>query len=130
MAASPQPGTAIKPHLIAVCGPQNAIPTVAFADIEKAVSPNPDQRASLVKLTEAADKADQAILATCPAEAPLTPTGRLEAIHARISAMLQGVDDVRPALQSFWTSLDADQQARLSAIMQSAPTNAPLANAH
>ena len=37
---------------------------------------------------------------------------------------------IRPALQSFWTSLDADQQARLSAIMQSAPTNAPLANAH
>ena len=49
-----------------VCGPQNAIPTVAFADIEKAVSPNAEQRASLVKLSEAADKADQAILATCP----------------------------------------------------------------
>ena len=128
-AASPQPGTELKPYLIGVCGPENAIPTIAVADIEKAVSPTAEQRADLVKLSEAADKADKAILATCPTEAPLTPTGRLEAIHARISAMLQGVDDVRPALQSFWASLDADQQSRLSAIMQSATAKAPLANA-
>ena len=94
------------------------------------MSPTAEQRADLVKLSEAADKADKAILAACPTEAPLTPTGRLEAIHARISAMLQGVDDVRPALQSFWTSLNPDQQSRLSAIMRSETTNAPMANAH
>ena len=125
-----RPGAEIQPDLVAACGPQMAIPTVAVTNIEKAVSPNPEQRVDLVALSRAADKADQAILATCPAEAPLTPTGRLAAIRTRITAMLQAVEDVRPALQSFWTSLDADQQSRLSAIMQSAATNGAIASAH
>lgn len=106
------------------CAPEDEIPIVAVADIARAVFPSDEQRADLAALYRAASKADQAILATCPAVAPLTPTGRLAAIRERVSVMLQGVEDVRPALQRFWTSLDADQQSQFSAVMQPEAPNA------
>ncbi len=73
--------------------------------------------ASSLALAAGPDKADQVILASCPAEAPLTPPGRLAAIKSRLTAMQQGIEDVRPALQAFWTSLHVKQQTELASVM-------------
>jgi hypothetical protein len=43
--------------------------------------------------------------------------------------MLQGVDDIRPLMQRFWDSLDANQQSRLTAMMSPATANAATVNA-
>ena len=99
------------------CAPEGEIPIVAVADIARAVMPNDDQRADLAALYKAAGEAHQAILASCPAVAPATLTGRLAAIRARLAVMMLGVEHVRPPLERFWTSLDADQQSRMTAIL-------------
>ena len=98
------------------CGPQNAIPVVSVEDIDKAVAPNPQQQADLVALRNAATKADETIVATCPAHPPLTPPGRLDAVRNRLQAMLQAIDIVRPPLQTFYASLSDDQKARFDAM--------------
>ena len=53
--------------------------------------------------TKRPERPMSSIFASCPAAAPSTPPGRLAAIRARLAVMLHGVDEVRPALERFWT---------------------------
>jgi hypothetical protein len=110
-----QIGVAGAANLAQLCGPQNAVPLVATDRIDKAVEPDAKQQAALAALNDAAGKADAAILASCPARAPLTPPGRLAAVRSRLQAMLNGVDLVRPALQDFYASLSDAQKTRFDA---------------
>jgi len=120
-------GAAGQPSLARLCGPNNAVPVIATDQIDKAVQPDAKQRAALVALGDAATKADDAILATCPAQAPLTPPGRLDAVRARLQAMLNGVGIVRPALQDFYASLSDEQKARFDALTLP-PSSSPQAS--
>jgi hypothetical protein len=47
---------------------------------------------------------------------PLTPPARLDAMRARIVAMLEAVDVVRPALARFYGALSDEQKARFNTI--------------
>ena len=112
-----QARTAGPANLAELCGPQNAAPLLAADRIEAAVGPDAKQKAALAALSDVAGKADQAILASCPARAAMTPPGRLDAIHQRLQAMLAGVDLVRPALQDFYASLSDAQKAKFDALV-------------
>src|SRR6185437_9416282 len=46
----------------------------------------------------------------------MTPPGRLRAMTNRISATLEAVRIVRPALEKFYNSLSDEQQARFNAL--------------
>jgi hypothetical protein len=122
---SPQtpPGAAQPASPAQLCGPQNAVPVVSSERIERAVQPDAQQRSELVALRDAATKADDMILAACPAEAPLTPPGRLQAVLNRLEAMVKGVETVRPALQSFYASLTTQQKARFDAMSEQPALN-------
>ncbi len=111
-------GAAGAATLSQACGPQNAVPVVATDQIDSAVQPDAKQQTALAALRDAAGKADDAILASCPKQAPLTPTGRLDAVKARLQAMLNGVDLVRPPLQDFYASLSDPQKTRFDALTQ------------
>ena len=50
------------------------------------------------------------------------PTGRLSAMRARVEAMLQAVQAVRPALDRFYQSLSDEQKERFTAVAQSNPS--------
>ncbi|MGZ8300347.1 MAG: Spy/CpxP family protein refolding chaperone [Rhodoplanes sp.] len=50
--------------------------------------------------------------ANCRPDQSLTPTGRLAAMEDRLSAMLQALDTVQPALAKFYNSLNDEQKAR------------------
>jgi hypothetical protein len=114
-----QPQTAAAaPSLTQLCGPQNAVPVVATGQIDRAITPDAAQQQSLAALSDAANKADQTILASCPAQAPLTPTGRLDAVRGRLQAMLKGVDMVKPALHDFYASLSDPQKSRFDALTE------------
>jgi LTXXQ motif family protein len=84
--------------------------------IAQTVQPDDTQRATLDELKAAAAQALDILKASCPTELPSTPTGRLEAMHKRLAAMLQAVQTVRPALESFYQSLNDEQKARFNAI--------------
>jgi hypothetical protein len=109
--------TAGPASLAELCGPQNAVPLIAADRITQAVAPDAKQQTALAALSDAAGKADQAILASCPARAAMTPPGRLDAIHARLQAMLAGVDLVRPALQDFYATLSDAQKTKFDALV-------------
>lgn len=110
------PQAAEPPSLAQFCGPQNSVPTIAIDQIDQAVQPDAKQRAALLALRDAATKADNTILAACPSQAPMTPPGRLDAVRARLQAMLGGVGIVQPALQDFYASLSDAQKAKFDAL--------------
>ncbi|MBV8323658.1 MAG: Spy/CpxP family protein refolding chaperone [Hyphomicrobiales bacterium] len=84
--------------------------------IAQTVEPNDAQRAALDELKDATAKALDILKTACPTALPSTPTGRIEAMHQRLEAMLQAVRTVRPALEKFYQSLNDEQKARFSAL--------------
>jgi hypothetical protein len=89
--------------------------------IAQTVEPNDGQRPLLDALKAATAKALDLLRASCPTALPSTPTGRLEAMHQRLGAMLQAVRIVRPALERFYQSLNDEQKARFNALGPDSP---------
>ena len=77
------------------------------------------QQALLEDLKAATANAVDILQAACPGELPSTPTGRLAAMRARVEAMLQAVQSVRPALERFYQSLSDEQKERFTTFAQS-----------
>ncbi|MGP0091351.1 MAG: Spy/CpxP family protein refolding chaperone [Xanthobacteraceae bacterium] len=86
--------------------------------IEQTIQPTDAQRAALNDLAVAVTKAAEALKDSCPAQTPLTPTGRLAAVKTRLVAMLKAVEIERPALEAFYGSLSDEQKARFNTIHQ------------
>jgi TolA-binding protein len=100
-----------------LCGdPEKGITAWPIASIEQAVQPTPEQRALLDELKSAAAKAADVFKESCGGSYPMTPPGRLRAMTNRISATLEAVRIVRPALEKFYDSLSDEQKARFNAL--------------
>ncbi len=84
--------------------------------VEAAVKPNDAQLDALDRLDDATVKAVSILQAACPEDTPLTPPGRLEAMEARLKAMLDAANTVKPALDDFYGSLSSEQKARFNRI--------------
>jgi len=63
------------------------------------------------------------LAAACPDEIPLTPPGRLDAMAARLRAMIDAANTVKPALNDFYGTFNAEQKARFNAIGRSLAQN-------
>jgi LTXXQ motif family protein len=74
------------------------------------------QLAALDQLSLASDQAVEAVRGSCPSEIPLTPTGRLAAIEARLAALNRAVKTLRPALDHFYAALSDEQKARFNTL--------------
>lgn len=98
--------------------PGKGITAWPFAEIESKVGLNEDQKRSLDEVRDAAQKAADTFKASCPSEQafPLTPPGRLQVMMARLDATLEAVETVRPALESFYSSLSDEQKERFNEI--------------
>ena len=86
--------------------------------IAQQAGPDQPQQALLDDLKTATAKAVSVLQAACPSELPSTPTGRIAAMRARVAAMLQAVQVVRPALEKFYQSLNDEQKERFNALDQ------------
>jgi len=84
--------------------------------IEKAVRPNPEQRAKLDGLKMAMANAADDLAKACPSTLPATPPARLAAISMRLDTMLQSVKSVRSALDDTYSSLSDEQKAQFNLI--------------
>jgi hypothetical protein len=96
--------------------PGSGITTWPFADIERKVGLNADQKQLLGDVRKASQDAAAVFKASCPPENafPLTPPGRLAAMTARLDATLQAVQTVRPVLEKFYSSLSDEQRERFN----------------
>ncbi|MVT78817.1 exonuclease VII large subunit [Bradyrhizobium cajani] len=100
-----------------LCGtPDKGVTAWPLADIARTVQPTPEQRALLDELKTAAANAAGVFKDSCAETYALTPPGRLRAMMNRISATLEAVKIVRPALENFYNSLSDEQQARFNAL--------------
>jgi hypothetical protein len=84
--------------------------------IAQTIEPNDPQRTALDELRGATAKALDVLKAACPTDLPSTPTGRIEAMHQRLAAMLQAVRIVRPAMEKLYQSLNDEQKARFNSL--------------
>jgi hypothetical protein len=109
--------TASRQTLREVCGaPGDGVTAWPIASIVRAVQPTPEQRALLDELKAAAAKAADAFKESCADSYAMTPPGRLRAMTTRVSATLNAVRIVRPALEHFYDSLNDEQKARFNAL--------------
>lgn len=92
------------------------VTSLPIAQIKKVVQPTGDQAADLDALSAAAAKTNDVIKASCPSAIPLTPVARLDAAAARLEAMIQAVQIVRPPLETFYDSLSDEQKHRFDAM--------------
>lgn len=128
-ASYPEPGAAIpglrvrerasaSPQAIRqLCGdPDKGVTAWPIASIARAVRPTPEQSALLDELKSAAAKAADLFKQSCTDSFAMTPPGRLQAMTNRVSATLEAVRIVRPALERFYGSLSDEQQARFNAL--------------
>jgi len=98
--------------------PGTGITAWPFAEIQRKVGLNDEQKPLLGDVRKAAADAAATFKASCPAENtfPLTPPGRLTAMTGRLQATLDAVKVVQPALGKFYNSLSDEQKERFNAL--------------
>jgi hypothetical protein len=84
--------------------------------IEAAVRPDTAQRQALDRLRNASSSAIETLEAACPDTVAQTPVGRLDAMHARLAAMVKAAKHLQPALNGFYASLSNEQKAAFNAL--------------
>jgi LTXXQ motif family protein len=83
-------------------------------EIERDVRLSGAQRVALYELVTTSLKAAETLSSACPAEAALTPVGRLETMRKRLSAVRAATAAIRPALARFYEALDQGQKVRFA----------------
>jgi LTXXQ motif family protein len=83
-------------------------------EIERDVQLAGAQRVAFYELVTASLKAADTLSSACPAEAALTPVGRLETMRKRLTAVRAATAAIRPALARFYETLDQGQKVRFA----------------
>ena len=97
-------------------GEKSSLTDWPIEQIALAVEPNETQRTALEALRAATGQALDILKTACPTDLPSTPTGRLEGMRIRLDVMLAAVRTVRPALETFYQSLNDEQKARFNSL--------------
>jgi hypothetical protein len=97
-----------------LCGPEGErIADIMLGRLERITQPTAEQRPAFDKLKDGVAKASEIVRAACSTERPITPPGRLAAAEKRLTALLEAVRMVRPAMDEYYRSLSDEQKARL-----------------
>jgi hypothetical protein len=100
-----------------ICSGQTAgLTDWQIEEIAQAVEPDDTQRAALDELKAASARALVILRDACPNELASTPTGRILAMQARLSSMLEAVRTVHVPLAKFYELLNDEQKARFNAL--------------
>ncbi len=83
-------------------------------EIERDVQLAGAQRVAFYELVTASLKAAETLSSACPAEAALTPVGRMETMRKRLAAVRAATAAIRPALARFYEALDQGQKVRFA----------------
>src|SRR5215472_3631333 len=83
-------------------------------EIEQNVRLSGGQRVAFYELVTSSLKAADTLSSACPAEAALTPVGRMQAMRKRLAAVRAATAAIRAALSCFYEALDQGQQVRFA----------------
>jgi ABC-type transporter MlaC component len=96
-------------------GLAQGVTNLPIDQIRQTVHPTADQEAALEDLSATSSLASD-IIKSCPASAPLTPVGRLDAAEQRLDATMQAIHILRSPLERFYRSLSDEQARQFNAI--------------
>src|SRR5262252_10992348 len=96
-------------------GLAQGVTNLPIDQIRQTVHPTADQEAALEGLSATSAVASD-IIKSCPASAPLTPVGRLDAAEQRLDATMQAIHILRSPLERFYRSLSDEQMREFNAI--------------
>ena len=96
-------------------GLAQGVTNLPIDQIRQTVHPTADQEAALEDLSATSSLASD-IIKSCPASAPLTPVGRLDAAEQRLDATMQAIHILRSPLERFYRSLSDEQVRQFNAI--------------
>jgi len=85
-------------------------------EIERDVRLSDAQRVAFYELVTSSLKAADTLASACPADAALTPVGRMETMRKRLAAVRAATAAIRPALIHFYEALDQGQKVRFAGI--------------
>jgi hypothetical protein len=110
--------------------PGTGITAWPFAEIKSKVGLNTERKQLLDQVRSSGEQAASVFKASCPAKNAfaMTPPGRLQAMTLRLTATLEAVQTVRPAMEKFYNSLSDKQKERLNEIGPKQPKNNAEAN--
>jgi hypothetical protein len=97
-----------------LCSSQAQFTNVPAEEITNSIELTDAQRQELDKLKTASAQAADVLKTSCPATIPGAVDERLDAAQKRITALIQAVDTVRPAVRDFFASLTDEQKAALN----------------
>ncbi len=100
--------------LAKLCSNEAGFANVPTEEITRAITLDPQQRQDLDALGRASDRAANSLRDTCPANVPNTLSARLNAARARLHALIQAIDTIRPELGTFFASLTPAQKTALN----------------
>ncbi len=103
-----------RPNLAKLCSSEAGFAKVPAEDIARTISLSSQQSDDLDALTRASDKAADMLRDACPATVPETLSARLDAADARLRALIQAIEMVRPEVRTFFASLTPVQQTALN----------------
>jgi hypothetical protein len=95
-------------------GAQASLAELPIERIDAIVRPTRSQEAGLTRLHDAVARSAGKLAEVCAAATPGTPVGRLDAMQQRVEAMIPAAEDIRPALEAFYTALDDEQKAKFN----------------
>jgi hypothetical protein len=112
--AEGKPADTASPLLASACqGFAPGVTDLPLMRFERIIKPADEQRTALDELRTASDKAGAVMKDSCPAEVPLTPVARLNAMSMRLLAMDNAIRTVRGPLERLYDMLSDEQRARL-----------------
>ena len=94
--------------------PRRIVRVTADARAVGAIPAAHAQRVAFYEFVTPSLKAAETLSSACPAEAALTPTGRMETMRKRLAAVRVATAAIRPALAHFYEALDQKQKVRFS----------------
>jgi len=97
-----------------LCTSQAEFTSVPAEQIARTIELTEAQKQELEKLRAASAQASEGLKTACPVTVPSTLDGRLDAAQQRVTALIQAVGTVRPAVRDFYASLTDEQKAALS----------------
>jgi hypothetical protein len=101
--------------LAALCGQEpGSVAQLPVQRIEQVVTPTAQQQDAFADLKKASETAADQLKTSCPAQIPQDPVARLDAVKARLDAMVEAMNTVRPKLAAFYDSLNDDQKAKFN----------------
>src|SRR5215471_4104035 len=96
-------------------GLAQGVTNLPIDQIRQTVHPTADQEAALEDLSATSSLASD-IIKSCPASAPLTPAGRLDAAEQRLDATIKAIHILRSPLERFYRALSDQQRRQFNAI--------------